>query len=148
MKKTLFLSLTAAIVTFSGLPGLTDGLVFDAVDYPVSVAAANSSYTTTSTPVPTVAKTSNSVSVNSSIKTPDDSGQGSLQNAIYQIESAQVELRDKLVEFKAKYSETDNNYRVIKEQRKAQMRDVKNTEKKIKELERTKDKIRKSFQQQ
>lgn len=148
MKKTLFLSLTAAIVTFSGLPGLTDGLVFDAVDYPVSVAAANSSYTTTSTPVPTVAKTSNSVSVNSSIKTPDDSGQGNLQNAIYQIESAQVELRDKLVEFKAKYSETDNNYRIIKEQRKAQMRDVKNTEKKIKELERTKDKIRKSFQQQ
>lgn len=68
-----------------------------------------------------------------------------LQNALLQLDSAQVDIRNNLVQYKNEYAEIDSQYKAIKAQRKAKMQQIKNTEKRIKTLDKTKDKIRKSM---
>lgn len=68
-----------------------------------------------------------------------------LQNALMQLDGAQVEIRNQLIQYKSEYSNIDNQYKSIKEQRKLKAKQVKETEKKIKNLDATKEKIRKNM---
>lgn len=68
-----------------------------------------------------------------------------LQSAMMQLDSAQVEYRNQLIQYKSEYADIDNSYKLIKEQRAAKAKLVKQTEKKIKNLEATKEKIRKNM---
>lgn len=70
---------------------------------------------------------------------------GNLQNALMQLDGAQVEIRNQLIQYKSDYSNIDNQYKSIKEQRKQKAKMVKETEKKIKNLDATKEKIRKNM---
>lgn len=70
---------------------------------------------------------------------------GNLQSALMQIDSAQVEIRNQLIQYKSEYTNIDNQYKVIKEQRSAKAKLIKETEKKIKSLDSTKEKIRKNM---
>ncbi|MBS4760414.1 MAG: hypothetical protein KHX03_06925 [Clostridium sp.] len=70
---------------------------------------------------------------------------GNLQNALMQLDSAQVEIRNQLIQYKTEYTDIDNQYKVIKEQRALKAKLIKETEKKIKNLDNTKEKIRKSM---
>ena len=70
---------------------------------------------------------------------------GNLQNALIQLDSAQVEIRNQLIQYKSEYTDIDNQYKAIKEQRALKAKQVKETEKKIKSLDQTKEKIRKNM---
>lgn len=68
-----------------------------------------------------------------------------LQSAMMQLDSAQVEIRNQLVQYKSEYADLDNSYKMIKEQRAAKAKLVRATEKKIKNIESTKERIRKNM---
>lgn len=68
-----------------------------------------------------------------------------LQNALMQLDGAQVEIRNQLIQYKSEYSNIDNQYKLIKEQRVQKAKLIKETEKKIKNLDSTKEKIRKNM---
>jgi septal ring factor EnvC (AmiA/AmiB activator) len=63
-----------------------------------------------------------------------------------QIDNAEVELRNKLLNCKSTYAEIDTKYNTTKAERKAAKKQIKYAEKKIKNLETAKKKIQKNFQ--
>lgn len=69
-----------------------------------------------------------------------------MQNSILQIDNAQVEIRNKLLNYKSNYAEIDARYNTTKAERKAAKKQIKYAEKKIKNLDNAKKKIRKNFQ--
>lgn len=73
-------------------------------------------------------------------------GGSKMQDAILQIDNAQIELRNKLLNYKSNYSEIDSKYETIRAQRKEAKRQVKQAEKKIRNLDKAKEKIRKNFE--
>ena len=73
-------------------------------------------------------------------------GGARMQDAILQIDNAQVEVRNKLLNYKANYAEIDSKYETTKAQRKAAKKLIKQAEKKIKNLDKAKQKIRKNFE--
>ena len=72
-------------------------------------------------------------------------GNSKMQSAILELDNAQVDVRNELLNYKAKYSEVDNQYTVIKAERKALGKQVKAIEKRIKRIDKTKEKIRKDM---
>jgi len=69
-----------------------------------------------------------------------------MQNSILQIDNAQTELRNKLLNYRNNYAEIDSRYNTTKAERKAAKKQIKYAEKKIKNLENAKKKIRKNFE--
>lgn len=82
---------------------------------------------------------------NTATNTTNSIESGNLQSALMQLDSAQVEIRNQLIQYKSEYANLDNQYRTLKEQRAAKAKLVKETEKKIKSLDQTKEKIRKNM---
>ncbi|MDR1167947.1 MAG: hypothetical protein LBK53_03535 [Heliobacteriaceae bacterium] len=72
-------------------------------------------------------------------------GSSNLQNAILELDSAQIEVRDELLNFKTKFSDIDAKYTVIKAERRALQKQISSAERKIKNIDRTKEKIRNSM---
>ena len=70
-----------------------------------------------------------------------------MQSAILQLDNAQVEVRNQLLNYRTSYSELDNKYKTVKTERKAAKKKIKQAEKRIKNLEKAKKKIRKNFHQ-
>lgn len=140
IKSTIF---TAFAVTLATAPVFADGLVFDPESYPSTVDIAAAS-TTTTNPV----KTTSYYSPKNSVEDVKTQANNNLQNALFELDSAQVDERNQLLDAKAKYTEIDNQYKIIKEQRKAQRKIVKAGEKRIKQIEKTKENIRKNMQLQ
>lgn len=83
--------------------------------------------------------TQNTVNMNNSVES------NNLQNALMQLDGAQVEIRNQLLQYKTEYTDLDNQYKILKEQRAAKAKQVRETEKKIKDLDSTKEKIRKNM---
>ena len=65
-----------------------------------------------------------------------------LQDALINIESAQVELRKNLSVDQQKYSEVDKNFVMVKTERKLMKKQIKETKKRLTTLEKAKKKIR------
>lgn len=72
-------------------------------------------------------------------------GNGNIQNAISQLENAQIDIRNDLLNCKTKFADVDAQYKLIKTERAALKKQVKTVEKRIKEIERAKEKIRKNM---
>ena len=72
-------------------------------------------------------------------------GNGNIQNAISQLENAQVDIRNDLLNCKTKYADIDAQYKLIKNERNALKKQVRSVEKRIKEIDKAKEKIRKSM---
>lgn len=72
-------------------------------------------------------------------------GNGNIQNAISQLENAQVDIRNELLNCKTKYADVDAQYKLIKSERAALKKQVKTVENRIKEIEKAKEKIRKNM---
>ena len=68
-----------------------------------------------------------------------------LQNALFELDSAQVDVRNQLLEERAKFTDIDTQYKLVKEQRKQQKRAIRESEKRIKQIERTKKQVRNSM---
>lgn len=73
-------------------------------------------------------------------------GGAKMQSAILQIDNAQVEVRNNLLNYRTKYSEIDSRYNAVKTERKNAKKQIRQAEKKIKNLDKAKNKIRKNFE--
>ena len=148
MKKKLII-LTAVI--FLGMNIVyADGMVFDPTEYssgneiPVSKTTGN--VVTSAAKLPSNEKINAGIINNSSVAQDAVSGQsGNFNNALFELDSAQVNIRNELLEYKAKYQEVDTQYQLIKEQRKVLGQQIKSIEKRIKSIEKTKEQIRKTM---
>lgn len=72
-------------------------------------------------------------------------GNENIQNAILELDNAQVGIRNDLLNFKSKYADIDAQYKLIKNERSMLYRQVKSIERRIKNIDRAKDKIRKNM---
>lgn len=75
----------------------------------------------------------------------DAVGNGNIQNAILQLDNAQVDIRNDLLNCKTKYADVDAQYKLVKAERKALKKQVSSIEKRIKEIDKAKEKIRKNM---
>ena len=119
--------------------------VFENVPVTESITTAIKEQPTqsTMTAVPKISAAQTSTpSVNSVANTVEN---GNLQSALMQLDSAQVEIRNQLLQYKSEYADLDNSYKMIKEQRAAKAKLVRETERKIKNIESTKERIRKNM---
>lgn len=74
-------------------------------------------------------------------------GGAKMQNAILDLDNAQTELRNQLLNYRTNYSSIDQKYQLTKAERKAAKKKIKQAEKKIRNMENAKNKIRKNFEQ-
>ncbi len=70
-----------------------------------------------------------------------------MQNAILDLDNAQTELRNQLLNYRTNYTEIDGKYQTTKAERKAAKKKIKQAERKIRNMENAKKKIRKNFEQ-
>ena len=72
-------------------------------------------------------------------------GNGNIQNAISQLENAQIDIRNELLNCKTKYADVDAQFKLIKSERAALKKQVRAVENRIKEIDKAKEKIRKNM---
>lgn len=72
-------------------------------------------------------------------------GNGNIQNAISQLENAQVDIRNELLNCKTKFADVDAQYKLIKAERAALKKQVRTVENRIKDIDRAKERIRKNM---
>lgn len=138
MKKSIIsliitLAATTSAVLADSMPTINYEPIFESAPIsqtytPTAIAALSS------TPAPAV-----------DVQQSTDESADKLQNALLQVDSVQVDLRNSLVEYKNDYADIDSQYQLIKAQRKAKKDLVKATEKRIKDLDKSKETIRKSM---
>lgn len=72
-------------------------------------------------------------------------GNDNIQNAILELDNAQVGIRNDLLDYKAKYADVDGQYKLIKNERKMLDKQVKAIEKRIRNIDKAKEKIRRNM---
>lgn len=72
-------------------------------------------------------------------------GNGSIQNAIQQLDNAQIDMRNELLNYKTKFADVDAQYKLVKSERANLKSQIKACEKRIKDLDSAKEKIRKNM---
>lgn len=72
-------------------------------------------------------------------------GNDNIQNAILELDNAQVGIRNDLLNYKAKYADVDAQYKLIKNERTMLNRQVKSIERRIKNIDNAKERIRKNM---
>lgn len=77
--------------------------------------------------------------------TTDAIGSQNMQSAISKLDNAQVEVRNELLNYKSQYAEVDAKYNTIKAERAKLIKQIRASEKKINQLDKTKEKIRKNM---
>ena len=149
MKKNLFLSVIAMIFA-TGIV-LAEGVVFDPTE--VAIPEITKAKTTS---VKTVETTKKDTAVKAQetaqeTKKPDIAKETiskqseSFNNALYELDTAQVNIRNELLDYKAKYQDIDTQYKLLKNQRKLLDTQIKTIERRIKDIENSKAKIRKTM---
>ncbi len=134
-----YLLTTLALLIFSSA-ALAEGMVYDPTEY-TEIPEISKSKVTDNTK--TVSEKDVTSVKNTSTTTTQNAS--SFNNALFELDSAQVNIRNELLDYKAKYQEIDTQYQLIKEQRKNLADKIKNTEKKINNIERSKNNIRKTM---
>ncbi len=141
MKRKIALLL---ILTFTSLSAYAEGLVYDPAEYQSTASQ------------PSVQKVNAAAGTNKSIETQTKevssyaqnsvSGQSSsFSNALYELDSAQVNIRNELLDYQAKYQEIDTQYKLLKEQRRVLAEQIKEINKKVNSIEKSKNQIRKTM---
>lgn len=72
-------------------------------------------------------------------------GNENIQNAILELDNAQVGIRNDLLNYKAKYADVDAQYKLIKNERSTLHRQVVSIERRIKQIDKTKERLRKNM---
>ncbi len=127
MKRTI---LTIACISLLSTAAYADGNAFTPLNF------NDTSFGQT----PTVSTTP---SVNNVVE--EAVGNGNIQNAIAQLENAQVDIRNDLMNCKTKYADVDAQYKLIKAERSALNKQIKGIERRIKDLDKAKERIRKNM---
>ncbi|MCR5260736.1 MAG: hypothetical protein K6C94_02740 [Candidatus Gastranaerophilales bacterium] len=132
------LALFAATIALTCVPVFADGLIFEPDSYPVSTAEAQTTSPYATAPV----STKNVTDITNQVTRENNN----MQDALFKLDSAQTDLRNQLLEDRAKYTEIDNKFKATKEQRKIQKQLVRDGERKINQIEKNKKQIRKLMQ--
>lgn len=125
----------SVLMACSGI-AFADGNAFTPLNFDDTAYGVRTSSTATSTQ-----KTTTPVSATNL----EPAGNANLQNAILKLDSAQVDVRNELLNYKSKYSDIDAKYQAIKAERKTLNKQVKDTEKRIKKIDKQKEAIRKNM---
>lgn len=72
-------------------------------------------------------------------------GNDNIQNAILELDNAQVGIRNDLLNYKAKYADIDAQYKLIKNERSMIHKQVVSIERRIKKIDRDKESLRKNM---
>lgn len=72
-------------------------------------------------------------------------GNDNIQNAILELDNAQVGIRNDLLNYKAKYADVDAQFKLIKNERSMLAKQVRQIEGRIKNIDRAKEKIRRNM---
>ncbi len=72
-------------------------------------------------------------------------GNENIQSAIQQLDNAQMDIRNDLLNLKTKYADVDAQYKLIKNERNTLKRQITNIERRIKDIDRAKEKIRQNM---
>lgn len=72
-------------------------------------------------------------------------GNDNIQNAILELDNAQVGIRNDLLNYKAKYADVDAQYKLIKNERSMLHKQVVQIERRIRGIDKAKEKIRKNM---
>ena len=128
MKK---LVLTLSIVLAASGAAFADGNAFTPLNF------NDTAYGTTQ---PAPVATSNASSLDG-----EAVGNCNIQNAIQQLDNAQIDIRNDLLNCKTKYADIDAQYKLIKAERNTLKKQVKTIEKRIKDIDKAKEKIRKNM---
>lgn len=141
MKKIL---LSLLVLTVTSLAVNAEGLVYDPTEFQTSSSEVTS----------TVSTAVNKTNQNIENKTKEASiyaqnsvaGQSSsFNNALYELDSAQVNIRNELLDYQAKYQEIDTQYKLLKEQRRVLAQQIREINRKVNSIERSKNQIRKTM---
>ena len=127
MKK---IALALCFATIIGGAVYADGTAFTPLNF---------NDTTYGTPV------SKSSSVVNNVQEAEAIGNGNIQNAIQQLDNAQIDIRNELLNVKTKYADIDAQYKLVKTERATIKKQVKAVEKRIREIDKAKEKIRKNM---
>ncbi|MBQ9246091.1 hypothetical protein IJ182_07485 [bacterium] len=143
MKKNLFILALVTLLT-TGL-AFADGMVFDPTEFEINTETTPTK-AVTKPDMGSNAKIESNIKEASSYSQNSVSGQStSFNNALFELDSAQVNIRNELLDYKAKYQEVDTQYQLIKEQRRVLAEQIKSVEKRIKDIEKSKSQIRKTM---
>lgn len=96
-------------------------------------------------PAPTATTSAKTAAPVASSVDGDAVGNGNIQNAILQLDNAQVDIRNDLLNCKTKYADVDAQYKLVKTERQALKKQVSTIEKRIKEIDKAKERIRKNM---
>ena len=133
MKKIItacFLSLMA--VSYA----MAEEYSFEPVEISTTPTAASSSV---------VSEQDSDVQAIKALSTVSEQNSERFQNALLELDSVQVDMRDKLLEYKSQYAELDAQYNKYKTERKAMKKVVRQTEKRINNIDKRKQQIRKDM---
>lgn len=72
-------------------------------------------------------------------------GNDNIQNAILELDNAQVGIRNDLLTYKAKYADIDAQFKLIKNERNMLYRQVKSIESRLRKIDKTKEGLRKNM---
>lgn len=150
--------LTLAIfITVSNL-AFADGSAFTPLNFDDTPAAPPAASSVAPKTIPTPAKASNPISnalskvkPAKSANMPDTApgeapiGNGNIQNAILELDNAQVGIRNDLLNYKAKYADVDAQYKLIKNERNMLYKQVKSIENRLRKIDKTKEGLRKNM---
>lgn len=153
MKTYKKLILTLAVFTVVSNIAFADGSAFTPLNFD------DTSYTAAPKTVPTAAKTSSNPISNalSKVMPPKGGevinaapgevpiGNSNIQNAILELDNAQVGIRNDLLNYKAKYADVDAQYRLIRNERSMLHKQVVSIERRIRNIDRAKEKIRRNM---
>ena len=134
MKTLKTITLSLAIFMACSCIAFADGNAFTPLDFDDASFAGTSASAVKSTAPANVAKPA-----------VEAVGNSKMQDAILNLDNAQVDVRNELLNYRAKYADIDEQYQLIKAERKALNKQVKSTERRIKQIDRAKDKIRKNI---
>ena len=72
-------------------------------------------------------------------------GNGNIQNAILQLDNAQVDIRNDLLNLKTKFADVDAQYKLVKNERNALKKQINAVQKRINAIDKAKEKMRKNM---
>lgn len=129
-KKYLLAALAVSVLS----PAFCDEAIFSSIEAEPNVKPA--AVELKAAPAPTTAEISGTQKEENTIKNQN------YQSAINNLDSVQVENRNKLVEYRTKYSEVDSQFKLVSEERKMLKKEIKKLEKEIRTIDKTKDTLR------
>lgn len=139
MKRNMIITAMAAVAAV----GLIQSSTFaDSMPYEPVFETEPITENVTSTPITTTKVTPiNNISTPAATSVETEN----LQNALLQLDGAQVEIRNQLIQYRNEYTDLDTQYKTLKEKRALKAKQIRETEKRIKNIDSIKEKTRKNM---